>query len=282
MNISIITPTWNRADRLRASLQSVADQQTAPREHIIVDNLSIDGTAEVIAGYARRAPYPVRHLREADGGIYQAMNKGIALATGNALHFLNDDDMLFAPDVLTFMGRCLSSTDADMVFGDVVLMDARQKKALSYRRHRQMNRLTLVERTITQQAIFYRREIFDRCGSFDTRLRITADHEWLLRAFLRHDIRGIYLKRPVAVFRIGGISNDAASAAAHRKERDAVTRSYYSAREIKAARIFRRLGRKVPFGASIMNLFVPLRLNIHTLREENGALQADPLARIDL
>ena len=282
MNISIITPTWNRSESLRASLKSVASQQMRPREHIIVDNLSTDGTAEVVAEYARAVPYPVRHLREADDGIYQAMNKGVALAAGNVLHFLNDDDMLFAPDVLTFMDRCLSSTNADMVFGDVVLLDARQKEVQSYRRHRQMNRLTLVERTITQQAIFYRREVFDRCGSFDARLRITADHEWLLRAFLRHDIRGIYLKRPVAVFRIGGISNDAASAAAHRKERDAVTRSYYSAREIKAARIFRRLGRKVPFGATIMNLFVPLRLNIRTLREKNGVLQTDPLARIDL
>lgn len=282
MKISIVTPTWNRAERLRSSLESVASQQTPPWEHIIVDNLSTDGTEELVAKYARTAPYPVRHLREADSGIYQAMNKGIAQATGEALHFLNDDDMLFGPDVLTSMSRCLTLPDADIVFGDVVLLNEGQRRVQSYRRHRQVNRLTLVERTITQQAIFYRRDIFDRCGMFAPQLRIAADHEWLLRAFLRHGIRGIYLKRPVAVFRIGGVSNDAASETAHRREREEVTRKYFSPREIRAAQLFRRVARKVPFGAAILNLFVPLRLNVRTLREKNGALLPDPLAWIDL
>lgn len=282
MKISIVTPTWNRAERLRSSLESVANQRTPPWEHVVVDNLSTDGTAELVAEYARTVPYPVRHLREADEGIYQAMNKGLALTTGEVLHFLNDDDMLFGPDVLTSMSRCLKLTDADIVFGDVVLLDEGHKQVRSYRRHRQMNRLTLVERTITQQAIFYLRDVFDRCGTFDTRLRITADHEWLLRAFLKHDIRGIYLKRPVAVFRIGGVSNDAASEAAHRREREEVTRKYFSPREIRAAKLFRRLARKLPFGAAALNLFVPLRLDVRTLLEKNGQLRSDPLAWIDL
>lgn len=282
MKISIVTPTWNRAERLRSSLESVACQRTPPWEQIVVDNLSTDGTAELVAEYASAAPYPVRHLREGDGGIYQAMNKGIALATGEALHFLNDDDMLFGPDVLTSMSRCLTLPEADIVFGDVVLLDEGHKHIQNYRRHRQVNRLTLVERTITQQAIFYRRDVFDRCGTFDPRLSIAADHEWLLRAFLRHDIRGIYVKRPVAVFRIGGVSNEAASEAAHRREREEVTRKYFSPREIRAANLFRRLARKLPFGATALNLFVPLRLNVRTLREKNGALLPDPLAWIDL
>ncbi len=282
MKISIVTPTWNRAERLRSSLESVASQRTPPWEHIVVDNLSKDGTAALVAEYARSAPYPVRHIREADGGIYQAMNKGIAQTTGEALHFLNDDDMLFGPNVLTSMSRCLTLTDADIVFGDVVLLDEGQKQIQSYRRHRQMNRLTLVERTITQQAIFYRRDVLSRCGTFDPRLRIAADHEWLLRAFLKHDIRGIYLKRPVAVFRIGGVSNDAASAEAHRREREEVTRKYFSSREIKAAKLFRRLVRKLPFGAAVLDLFVPLRLDVRTLREKNDSLRSDPLAWIDL
>lgn len=282
MNITLITPTWNRAECLRTSLESVAAQRTSPYEHIIVDNLSTDGTTELVSDYARRASYPVHHLREADQGIYQAMNKGIALSTGDALHFLNDDDMLFGPDVLASMDRCLTLTDADIVFGDVVLLDEGLKQVQSYRRHRQVNRLTLVERTITQQAIFYRRDVFERCGVFNPRLRIAADHEWLLRAFLKHDIRGIYLKRPVAVFRIGGISNEAASEAAHRQERETVTRQYFTPREITAAHLFRRLARKLPFGATVMNMFVPLRLNIRTLREHNGLLRADPLAWFDL
>ncbi|GAB6060077.1 glycosyltransferase family 2 protein [Desulfonatronum parangueonense] len=282
MKISIITPTWNRMAQLRSSLESVARQKTLPWEHVIVDNLSTDGTQELVLEYAETAPYPVRHVREADGGIYQAMNKGLALATGEALHFLNDDDMLHDPQVLSMMGRCLAFTDADIIFGDVVLLDEGLTGGRNYRRHRQVNRLTLVERTITQQAILYRREAFERCGNFDQELRIAADHEWLLRAFLHHDIQGAYLKRPVAVFRIGGVSNDGESAQAHRRERKLVTQRYFSRREIKAARLYRNLLRKVPFGATLLNCFVPLRLKIQTLREKNGALHPDPMAWIDL
>lgn len=282
MKISIVTPTWNRAERLRSSLDSVAGQSTPPWEHVVVDNMSTDGTAELVSEYARTASYPVRHLREADGGIYQAMNKGIAQTSGEILHFLNDDDMLHDPEVLSMMERGLEYTDADIIFGDVVLLEEGHKNQHSYRRHRQVNRLTLVERTITQQAIFYRRAVFEMCGDFDPRLRIAADHEWLLRAFLRHGIRGIYLKRPVAVFRTGGVSNDSASAEAHRRERQGVTSRYFTPREIAAARLFRSVLRKVPFGATILHHFVPLRLNIQTVCAKNNRFYPDFMARIDL
>lgn len=281
MNISIVTPTWNRSTRLCCCLESVAEQQKPPSEHIIVDNMSTDHTTTIIAEYAASVSYPVRHVREADGGIYEAMNKGIALAQGDVLHFLNDDDMLYGTDALEVMGRCLSQTGADIVFGDVVLL-CKSKFTNNYRRHRQVNRLTLVERTITQQAIFYRRSIFARCKSFDPHLRIAADHEWLLRAFLEHGISGVYLKRPVALFRTGGVSNNPMSQEKHRKEREQVTRQYFSPTEIRAARIYRKVLRKLPLGASLLNLFVPLRLNVMTLREKGDGFVPDCLARLDL
>lgn len=281
MKISIVTPTWNRAAMLRSCLDSVKNQQTPPLEHIIVDNMSTDGTLNVVREYAQSTPYTVRHVREADNGIYEAMNKGVAWVTGDALHFLNDDDMFSAPNVLQVMGRCLTFSQADIAFGDVILL-SEGLHAQSYRCHRQVNRLTLVERTITQQAVFYRRSIFDRCGTFDAKLRIAADHEWLLRAFLRHDIRAVYLKRPVALFRTGGVSNDQQTREAHRREREKITADYFSTREIKAARLYRSLLRKVPLGASLLDLFVPLRLRVVNLRMSRDGFTADPLAWIDL
>lgn len=281
MNISIITPTWNRAPLLRTCLDSVKIQQAAPWEHIIVDNMSTDDTAEVVRDYARSAPYPVRHLREADNGIYQAMNKGIAQVAGEAVHFLNDDDMLCDSEVLQIMGRCLSHYQVDIAFGDVVLLGGEPLKQ-SYRRHRQVNRLTLVERTITQQAVFYRRSVFAQCGMFDEKLRIAADHEWLLRAFLRHDIHGVYVKRPVALFRTGGVSNDLQTRKAHRLERERITASYFTPQEIKAARLYRGLLRKVPFGASLLNMIIPLRLHVINLKYRSKGFATDPLAWIDL
>lgn len=281
LKISIVTPTWNRATLLRVCLESVRPQQAPPWEHIIVDNMSTDETAEVVHGYARSVSYPVRHLREHDNGIYQAMNKGIGLATGEAMHFLNDDDMLCDSTVLQIMGRCLSLYQVDIAFGDVILLSGQPLKQ-SYRRHRQVNRLTLVERTITQQAVFYRRSIFDLCGLFDARLRIAADHEWLLRAFLGHDVKAAYVKRPVALFRTGGVSNDQTTWEAHRLEREKITARYYTSREIKAARLYRSVLRKIPLGASLLNIIVPLRLRVVNLRYDRNGFTADPLARLDL
>lgn len=281
MKISIVTPTWNRAAMLNSCLDSVKTQRTAPWEHIIVDNLSTDETPQVVQAYAGSTPYPVHHLREPDTGIYQAMNKGVERVTGDVLHFLNDDDMLCDDDVLRIMGLCLKRFKVDIAFGDVILLSG-DPLGHNYRRHRQVNRLTLVERTITQQAVFYRRAVFARCGKFDESLRIAADHEWLLRAFLRHDISAAYLKRPVALFRTGGVSNDMQTREAHRLEREYITKNYFTAREIKAARLYRVLLRKLPLGASLLGLFVPLRLRIKNLicRREN--IRIDPLAWIDM
>lgn len=281
MKISIVTPTWNRAAMLRSCLDSVVNQRTPPWEHIIVDNMSMDDTLEVVRNYTRSVPYTVRHVREADSGIYEAMNKGLGLVSGDALHFLNDDDMLCDHGVLTMMGDCLTYSGVDIAFGDVILLSGKSP-AHCYRRHRQVNKLTLVERTITQQAVFYRRSVFDRCGTFNAQLRIAADHEWLLRAFLLHDIRAAYVKRPVALFRTGGVSNDMQTRESHRLEREKITAGYFTTREIKAARIYRGLLRKVPLGATLLNLFVPLRLKVKTLRMRRHGFVPDPLAWLDL
>lgn len=281
MKISIVTPTWNRAKMLRSCLDSVKSQNTPPCEHIIVDNLSTDGTTEVITNYAAGVSYPVRHVREKDGGIYQAMNKGVHLVAGEALHFLNDDDMLHAEDVLQMMGRCLSRYHVDIAFGDVILLSG-APLAHNHRRHRQVNRLTLVERTITQQAVFYRRSVFDRCGVFDAHLRIAADHEWLLRAFLLHGIKAAYVKRPVALFRTGGVSNDMQTREAHRLEREKITANYFTKREIRAARLYRGVFRKIPFGATMLGLFIPMRLDVKNLRVRKKRFLTDPVAWFDL
>ncbi|HDQ41892.1 MAG TPA: glycosyltransferase [Desulfonatronum sp.] len=281
MNISIVTPTWNRAAMLRSCLDSVKSQNTPPCEHIIVDNLSTDETTGVIKDYADSVSYPVHHVREKDSGIYQAMNKGVHRVSGDALHFLNDDDMLCDENVLLIMGQCLSRYHVDIAFGDVILLSG-APLAHNYRRHRQVNRLTLVERTITQQALFYRRSVFDRCGVFDAHLRIAADHEWLLRAFLLHNISAAYVKRPVALFRTGGVSNDMQTREAHRLEREKVTAQYFTQREIRAARLYRGVFRKIPFGATMLGLLIPLRLDVKNLRVGRQRFLPDPTAWFDL
>lgn len=96
IRLSIITPTYNRLDKLRLNIKSVLAQDFKDKEHIIVDNLSNDGTDKFISNYASKADFPVRYIREKDTGIYNAMNKGIKAAKGEWIHILNSDDYYYS------------------------------------------------------------------------------------------------------------------------------------------------------------------------------------------
>lgn len=99
-NISIITPTFNRVEALKRNLESVSSQNFKNKEHIIIDNLSNDGTEDLIKNYKANVTYPVIYIREEDFGIYNAMNKGIRIAHGDWIHILNSDDYYYSNDSL--------------------------------------------------------------------------------------------------------------------------------------------------------------------------------------
>jgi glycosyltransferase len=250
MKISIITPTWNRATQLERMLASVEALVPHPHEHIIVDNLSTDATAAVVAGYSSRTPYPVIHKCEADDGIYDAMNHGAKLATGDLLYFLNDDDRLTGAGSLSVLASALTRCRADFAFGDVIVVD-RTRGTARRRFHRQVNRLTLAEKSICQQATLYTRKALDVVGRFDPTLRAAADYDWVLRAFFQHSLRGAYLRFPVAEFALGGISSSPDHREAFEAEMQAVRHRYFDAADLDRARRYRRFWRKLPWGLQL-------------------------------
>jgi len=251
MKISIITPTWNRAGCLARMFASVGEQSPPPHEHIIVDNLSSDATAALVQDYARRAGYPVVHRREADQGLYDAMNQGIARAQGDAFYFLNDDDCLNGRGALGLLGQALSECRADFVFGDVFVVNP-DTGAMKHRTHRQVNRFTLAEKSICQQATLYSRRILEKVGLFDATLSAAADYDWVLRAFFQHSARAVYLRRPVARFFLGGISNAPGSRDAFEREMEVVRARHFTPDDLARARRFRRIWRKLPWGLALM------------------------------
>ena len=93
--LSIVTPTYNNINGLKNNIASVAGQSLKDKEHIIIDNLSTDGTDELIDTYSKEVDYPVIYLREKDNGIYHAFNKGIKIANSEWIHILNSDDYYF-------------------------------------------------------------------------------------------------------------------------------------------------------------------------------------------
>lgn len=247
MKVSIVTPTWNRAETLQRTIESVESQTLHPFRHVIVDNLSDDETSDLVCGYQKRAPFEVIHLRERDRGIYDAMNKGTHAAGGEALYFLNDDDRLLALDSLELLARALLLVPKGIVFADVAVFDP-ARGTTKIRTHRQVNRLTLAEKSICQQATLYSRKAIEAVGAFDAKLRAAGDYDWMIRALVREGIQAVYLRQTVAVFTAGGISSDPAHALEFRAEMDTVADRYFSPELRERARRYRRFWRKMPWG----------------------------------
>jgi glycosyltransferase len=263
--VTLITPTFNRAAQLEQALASVLHQSVLPHEHIICDNCSSDATSAVVQNYTANAPFPVVYRREQDRGIYQAMNRALQAATGNTIFILNDDDQFHNPDVLRVFGNCLAASQADLIYGDTVWRDP-ATESRKYRHHKNINKLTLVHKAISQQAIFYNARVFEKCGLFDETFKIAGDYEWLLRAFLGKKIAAVYLNRPVTVCSLGGLSNSTVEEERRRAERREATMRWYTEREVELSGLYRHRIRKFPLGTTLFNLFCPLKLNIKRAR----------------
>lgn len=255
--LSIITPTWNRARLLPglfASLSRLAEvwagrpnhSAESPFEHILVDNQSTDGTRACIEEYAKKSPWPVRYLGEGDRGLYDAMNQGAAVARGEGLYFLNDDDRVEAGGLLD-LWRLMEREEAGLAFAEVWREEA-QTGERRLRRHRQMNFLTLAERSICQQATLYRRAVWQAVGPFDAGLRFAADYDWAMRALRKQRVRAVYGSWPVAVFHLGGLSSDPRHEQAFAAEMSLVRQRYYTEEDLRRAATYRKTWRKWPWG----------------------------------
>lgn len=168
----------------------------------VLDACSTDGTLEVIESYKRKVGTDIKCVSSPDDGVYDAMNRGIALASGEWLYFLGADDRLADPEVFCDVSRTLAKECADLVYGDVVLKsDGRRFCGKSSR-----TRLVL-DRNISHQAIFYHHSLFKRVGSFDLSYPIWADWDLNIRCFKLPGARCHWLDREIAVYNdLSGIS----------------------------------------------------------------------------
>lgn len=204
--ISIITVCYNSAATIRETLESVAAQSHADIEHIIVDGGSRDETLALV--HAHRA-FAGPLVSEPDRGIYDAMNKGLALASGEIVGFLNSDDVLANPGVLSRIAAAFEAPEVDACYGDLVYVAASNPaRVVRYWRSRDYE-LGLCRRGwMPAHPTFYvRRQAYQRHGGFDDSLRIAADFEICLRLLEVHRLRVTYLPQVLVKMRTGGVSN---------------------------------------------------------------------------
>lgn len=201
MKISIITACRNSASTVRRTMESVLAQENVDYEHIVVDGASTDGTAEVVRAYARPG---LTVVSEPDNGLYDALNKGIRLATGDVVGILNADDVF---EDETTLARVVAAFDdaTDAVSADIrFVKDGRTTRYYSGRGWRPwMARWGFM---VPHPGVYLRRELFARFGDYRTDYRISADFELMLRYFCVHGVRRKYLPGPVVQMSPGGLS----------------------------------------------------------------------------
>lgn len=210
MKISIITTSYNSAHTLRDTMESVLRQGYTDYEYIVVDGASKDGTVDLIREFEPRFEGRMRWLSESDRGIYDAMNKGVAMATGDVVGLLNSDDFYTSDDVLATIAAAFSGPDApDAVYGDVHYVDGVDiTKVVRYYSSHKFTRKRMLGGYMPAHPTFYlRRECYERYGNFDISYPVAADFEHLLRLIYVNNIRVRYIAKDFVAMRMGGASS---------------------------------------------------------------------------
>lgn len=190
---------------LRQAIESVLSQTYHDIEYIIIDGGSTDGTVEIVREYSNRI---AQFISEPDGGIYDAMNKGIALASGDIIAFLNADDLYAANDVIANVADVFLRSEADVVFGDLVYVDRLDiSNVVRFYSARNFAPWKLRFGWMPPHpATFVRAEVYREAGGFDTAYRIASDYEFMVRIFHVYRRRYRWMDQILVRMRLGGIS----------------------------------------------------------------------------
>lgn len=220
MKITVVTVVWNRVGMIRAALDSVARQRLDgfELEHVIVDGGSKDGTVDVIRDYAAHAHpagFSVTWVSERDRGLYDALNKGIRMATGDVVGLVHSDDVLAEDDTLAKVARAFAE-DVDATYSDVRFVadgasvdELRSAHVTRYCTGRFFRPWMFRFATFpAHPGTFVRRACFEKVGLYSLDYPICADFELMLRFFVVHKIRMRYLPICTHVMRRGGLSTE--------------------------------------------------------------------------
>jgi glycosyltransferase len=204
ISITIITATFNSASTLRSCLDSVSAQH-ASVEHLIIDGGSKDKTISIANTYSHIS----KLISEPDKGVYDAMNKGIALATGDIIGILNSDDFYASSDVLSWVAKTFKDPSIDCCYGDLLYVDATDTARItrSWKSGEFNHRNFYWGWMPPHPTFFVRREVYEKYGMFSLNLGSAADYELMLRFLLKHKISAAYIPKVLVKMRSGGVSN---------------------------------------------------------------------------
>jgi len=206
MKISIITVVFNNEATISTAIESVLNQTYKNVEYIIIDGQSTDATMKIVNKYASSID---KIISEPDKGIYDAMNKGILLATGDVIGILNSDDVYADNYVLRDVMLEFNDPKIDMVYGDLVYVKntdlnlvVRKWKSEHYYPH-----FFEDGHVPPHPSLFLRKKVYDVVGLFNQGMRLAADYEFMLRLFKLHNYKSKYINKLLVKMRLGGATN---------------------------------------------------------------------------
>lgn len=205
MKISIITATYNSYPNILDTINCLEKQLYKDIEYIVIDGKSKDKTIQVIQECKKVDIL----ISEPDRGIYDALNKGIEMATGDVIGFIHSDDLFSSDKILSDIIETFEQNDVDGVYGDLQYVDKDDTNKVIRHWRSQNFKSKLLRRgwMPAHPTLFLKRQIYEEYGKFDLTYKIAADYEFMLRIFRIPKLRFAYLPKVVSKMRVGGVSN---------------------------------------------------------------------------
>lgn len=206
MKISVITICYNSAHSIKTAIDSVLAQTHPDVEYIVVDGKSKDNTVEIVQSYGSRI---TKFISEPDRGIYDALNKGIAMATGDVIGFMHSDDLFASDNTLAKVAELFQQTGSDSIYGDLEYVYKEDtNKVLRYWKSGNFSIRNLKMGWMPPHPTFYvKRAVYEKYGTFNTTYKIAADYDTMLRFLGKYRISTSYLPEVMVKMRVGGASN---------------------------------------------------------------------------
>jgi glycosyltransferase involved in cell wall biosynthesis len=207
MNISItvITASYNSVNTIADTLDAVAKQTHVNVEHLVIDGASNDGTLEIVRNHSNSK---IRLISERDGGIYDAMNKGLSQADGEVIGFLNSDDFYADASVLKRVAAVFEDKSVEACFADLVYVTPDNRRVVRYWKSKPFAKGDFAKGWCPAHPTFYiRKSALQRLGMFDQSFKLAADVEFMMRYLELGDIKSVYIPHVFVRMRLGGATN---------------------------------------------------------------------------